>query len=101
MRVAIVLVFLLLLGLGGAYITRPGEGLHRGVAVALMGQGKVTAPAEATGAYAFEDFYVVTRSTMRDGDSGLLQCWGVYSRFLCTGPAPAQVQPAPAGPAPA
>lgn len=87
MRVAIVLVFLLAVAGLAAYMTRPAQGWHRGVAVALMEEGKVKAPDETSGRYLFEDFYVVTLSTMTSGEGALLQCWGVYSRFLCTGPA--------------
>ncbi len=87
MRTIIVLLFLLLIAAAGAYVTRPGEGMHRGVASELMKQGKVERPDEATGRYAFEDFYVVTLSRMSTGDRDVLQCWGVFTRFLCIGPA--------------
>jgi len=84
MRVA--MVFLLVIAGVAAYMTRPGQGLHRGVAVALMQEGAVAAP-DAAGRYAFDDFYVVTRSTMMSGEGKLLECWGAYTRFLCLGPA--------------
>ncbi|HOY78532.1 MAG TPA: hypothetical protein PLN33_12040 [Hyphomonadaceae bacterium] len=87
MRTFVVLLFLLLIAGAGAYVTRPTEGLHRGVASVLMKQGKVERPDEATGRYAFEDFYVVTLSRMSTGDRDVLQCWGIYTRFLCVGPA--------------
>ena len=87
MRVVIVVVFLFAVAAVAAYTTRPGQGLHRGVAVALMDAGKVARPDAATGRYAFDDFYIVTRSTMTTGEGRLLECWGIYSRFLCTGPA--------------
>lgn len=93
MRVVIVLVFLVAVAAVAAYMTRPGQGLHRGVAVALMDAGKVSRPDAVTGHYAFDDFYLVTRSTMTTGEGKLLECWGVYSRFLCTGPAAASAQP--------
>jgi hypothetical protein len=86
MRVTLVLILLLAVAAVAAYMTRPGQGLHRGVAVALMVDGAVARP-EAGGRYAFEDFYVVTRSTMTSGDGKVLECWGVYTRFLCLGPA--------------
>ena len=89
MRVVIVVVFLFAVAAVAAYMTRPGQGLHRGVAVALMDSGKVARPDAATGRYAFDDFYLVTRSTMTTGEGKLLECWGVYSRFLCTGHAAA------------
>jgi len=87
MRTIIVLLFLLLIAAAGAYVTRPGEGMHRGVASELMKQGKVERPDETTGRYAFEDFYVVTLSRMSTDDRDVLQCWGVFTRFLCIGPA--------------
>jgi len=87
MRVAIVLVFLFAIAAVAAYVTRPGQGMHRGVAVVLMDEGAVARPDTATGRYAFDDFYLVTRSTMTTGGGKLLECWGVYSRFLCTGAA--------------
>jgi hypothetical protein len=92
MRVVIVLVFLFAVAAVAAYMTRPGQGLHRGVAVALMDEGKVSRPDAVTGRYAFDDFYLVTRSTMTTGEGKLLECWGIYSRFLCTGPAASAAQ---------
>jgi hypothetical protein len=89
----VVLVFLLLVAAAGAYVTRPGEGLHRGIASALMKQGSVERPDQATGRYAFEDFYVVTLSRMSTGDRDVLQCWGAFTRFLCVGPAGGAKQP--------
>jgi hypothetical protein len=85
------LVLLVLLGALGAagYYTRPGQGMHRGVATALMTQGKVERPAANTGHYEFDDYYVVTFSAMSSGDKQLLQCWGLFTRFLCIGPADA------------
>lgn len=95
MRMAIVLVFLLAVAGVAAYVTRPAQGWHRGVAVALMEEGKVAKPDATSGKYLFEDFYVVTLSTMTSGEGTVLQCWGIYSRFLCTGPAaPASTEPA-------
>jgi len=93
------LVLLVLLGAIGAggYYTRPTQGLHRGVATELMKEGKVERPDKATGRYAFEDFYVVTLSRMSSGDKDVLQCWGLFTRFLCVGPA--DVAPPPAAPA--
>ena len=87
MRTFVVLVFLLALAGAGAYMTRPTEGLHRGVASELMKQGKAERPDKATGHYEFDDFYVVTLSRMSTGDRDVLQCWGVFTRFLCIGPA--------------
>lgn len=99
MRFVGVLIFLLLAVSAGAYVTRPNQGLHRGVATELMKQGKAERPDKATGAYEFDDFYVVTFSAMSAGDRQLLQCWGAFTRFLCIGPAGAS--PAPVVPAPA
>ncbi len=91
------LVLLVLVGLAAAagYFTRPSQGVHRGVATALMTQGRVARP-DATGRYAFDDFYVVTRSTIQADGRDVLQCWGVFTRFLCTGDA-AQVSTSAAG----
>ena len=94
MRAILVLIVILGLVAAGGYFTRPTQGLHRGVASVLMAQGKTARPDAATGKYAFDDFYVATRSTMTSGDREVLQCWGAFTRFLCTG-APPQV-PAPA-----
>jgi hypothetical protein len=91
MRGFLVLVVILGLVAAGGYFTRPAQGLHRGVASVLMADGIAAPPDAATGKYAFEDFYVATRSTMTSGDRELLQCWGAFTRFLCTGPTP-QVQ---------
>jgi hypothetical protein len=89
MRGFLVLVVILGLVAAGGYFTRPAQGLHRGVASVLMADGMAARPDSATGKYVFDDFYVATRSTMKSGDHELLQCWGAFTRFLCTGPAPA------------
>jgi len=99
MRTVVVLLFLLLVAGAGAYMTRPGEGLHRGVASTLMSQGKVERPDQATGHYAFDDFYVATLSRMSTGDRDVLQCWGMFKRFLCVGPAGGPQPPVVAPPA--
>ncbi len=93
MRTFVVLVFLLALAGAGAYMTRPTQGLHRGVASELMKQGKVERPDAATGSYSFDDFYVVTLSRMSSGGGDVLQCWGMFTRFLCVGPAQAGQAP--------
>lgn len=99
MRTFVVLVFLLALAGVGAYMTRPPQGLHRGVASELMKEGKVERPDQATGRYEFDDFYVVTLSRMSTGDRDVLQCWGVFTRFLCVGPAGGPQPPIVAPPA--
>ena len=93
MRGFLFLVFLLAAAGAGGYYTKPGEGLHRGVASVLMQQGKVARPDPATGRYAFDDFYVATLSRMSSGGNDVLQCWGAFTRFLCVGPAEAGAQP--------
>lgn len=90
----VLLILLAAIGAGG-YFTRPTQGLHRGVATELMKQGKVQRPGAATGSYAFDDFYVVTLSRMSSGDRDVLQCWGLFTRFLCVGPADAAQAAAP------
>lgn len=84
------LVLLVLLGLAGAgaWYTRPSHGLHRGVATVLMAEGRVARPDQVAGAWAFDDFIVATRSTMTSNDRELLECWGFFTRFLCTGASP-------------
>lgn len=94
MRGLLVLVVILALVAAGGYFTRPVQGLHRGVASVLMAQGTVARPDTASGHYAFDDFFVATRSTMTSGDRELLQCWGAFTRFLCTAPAPQAPAPA-------
>lgn len=90
------LVLLVILGLiaAGAYATRPNQGYHRGLATVLMTEGKVGRPDAATGKYAFDDFILATRSTMTSDNRELLQCWGAFTRFFCTGLAP-QIEGAP------
>ena len=90
MRGFLVLIVILTLVAAGGYVTRPAQGLHRGVASVLMAQGKTALPDGPAGKYAFDDFYVATRSTMTSGDREVLECWGAFTRFLCTG-APPQV----------
>lgn len=98
MRTIVMFLFLLLIAGAGAYVTRPGEGLHRGVATELMKQGKVERPDQTTGRYEFDDFYVVTLSRMSSGDRDILQCWGLFTRFLCVGPAGGPQSPIVAAP---
>ncbi|MCF8508026.1 MAG: hypothetical protein K9G83_04770 [Hyphomonadaceae bacterium] len=88
MRGFVVLLVLMGLAGAGAWYTRPSHGLHRGVASSLMAEGRVARPEQAAGAWAFDDFLVATRSTMTSDDRELLECWGFFSRFLCTGSAP-------------
>lgn len=88
MRSFLVLIVIFGLAAAGGYVTRPAQGLHRGVASVLMADGMAARPDAGAGKYAFDDFYVVTRSTMTSGDHEVLQCWGAFTRFLCTGPAP-------------
>lgn len=90
--------FLLLVAMVGAYITRPDEGWHRGVASALISQGKVIKPDSNSMEFAFQDFYVGTVSVMSSGDRSLLTCWGAFTRFLCLGPAGEQTPPAQPSP---
>ena len=81
--------FLLLLIIGAAaWYTRPTHALHRGVASVLMAEGRVTRPEALPGNWAFEDFVVTTRSTMYANDREVMECWGFFARFLCTGAAP-------------
>ena len=51
MRFFGVLIFLVLVMAAGAYITRPNQGLHRGVATELMKQGKAERPDARSGHY--------------------------------------------------
>jgi hypothetical protein len=94
MRGFLVLLVILGLAAAAAYATRPNQGYHRGVASSMMEQGIVARPENAPGNYAFEDFIVLTRSTMKTGDRQLLQCWGAFTRLVCTGPAPQVAEPA-------
>lgn len=84
------LVLLVLAGLvgAGAWYTRPSHGVHRGVASSLMAEGRVARPEQAPGAWAFDDFFLVTHSTMTSDDREVLECWGFFTRFLCTGAPP-------------
>ena len=88
MRGFLVLIVILGLVATGGYFTRPVQGLHRGVASVLMSDGMAQRPDSGAGKYAFDDFFVATRSTITSGDRQLLQCWGAFTRFLCTGPGP-------------
>lgn len=97
MRVFLVLLVILGIVAAAGYFTRPSHGLHRGVATALMTEGRVAPPDAATGRWAFDDFYVVTRSTLTSDDRDVLQCWGAFTRFLCTGAAPQVSGPVVAG----
>lgn len=94
MRAILVLIVILGLVAAGGYFTRPAQGLHRGVASVLMAEGMAARPDAATGKYAFDDFLVATRSTMTSGDREVLQCWGAFTRFLCTGAPPQVLVPA-------
>lgn len=94
MRGFLVLIVILGLAAAGGYFTRPAQGLHRGVAAVLMADGMASRPDARIGKYAFDDFYVATRSTITSGDRETLQCWGAFTRFLCTGPAPQVHAPA-------
>jgi hypothetical protein len=36
----------------------------------------------------FEDFFVASKYTASSGDRKLLECWGVFSQFICSTPKP-------------
>lgn len=93
MRGLVIFIVILALVAAGGYFTRPTQGLHRGVASVLMADGMAGRPDAGTGKYAFDDFFVATRSTMTSGDRQVLQCWGAFTRFLCTGPVPQAAAP--------
>jgi|LakMenEpi03Aug12_release.lakeMendotaPanAssembly.Ray.scaffolds.fasta_scaffold181349_2 hypothetical protein len=93
MRLMAVSLFLVFLAAMAAYMTRPGEAQHRGVARALSETGRMV-PADPDGERLFDDFLVLTRSRIIAGGRVQLDCWGAYTRFLCMGepgsaPAPA------------
>lgn len=84
-------LLLLIIVIGAAaWYTRPTHALHRGVASVLMAEGRVARPEALPGNWTFDDFLVTTRSTMRSNDREVMECWGFFTRFLCTG-APPQV----------
>jgi hypothetical protein len=95
MRGFLFLLILLTAAGAGGYLTKPSEGMHRGVASMLMQTGKVPRPDAATGRYEFSDFHVATLSRMSSGGADILQCWGAFTRFMCIGPADAAQPPAP------
>lgn len=98
MRSLLVLVLLAALA-GGAYFSRPTIEAHRSHAEAVFaterkeqgGAGDIGSfiggvLEEATRKDKFEDLIVATKYTASSGDKTLLECWGVFSQFLCSTP---------------
>jgi len=94
------LLVLILLGAlaGGAFLSRPNIEAHRSHAEAALeekrkAQGDGDAIGDLIGAMfenrtdTFEDMMVATKLTTRSGDDVVLECWGVFSQFFCSGPA--------------
>ena len=98
MRSLLVLVLLAALA-GGAYFSRPSIEAHRRHADEVFaaerkeqgGAGDIGGfiggvIEEATRKDKFEDMFVATKYTASAGDKTLLECWGVFSQFLCSAP---------------
>ena len=69
----------------GAFFTKPNLDAHRKVAGALFEQGKAAAGA-APRTDKLDDFYVASKYTWLSNGRPTLECWGAYTRFLCTVP---------------
>jgi hypothetical protein len=93
MRTLLVLVLLVALGVGG-FLSKPGIEAHRKHAEAELAKqsGGDDAIGDLIGAVfsnrsdSFEDMVVATRLTTREGDTTVLECWGVFSQFFCSRP---------------
>jgi len=81
-----VFLFLVVVAFATAFFTKPGQGLHQGVATELIKEGKVGTVDASTRATAFGDFFFVTKSETWLNDKRMIQCWGAFTRFLCFGP---------------
>ena len=80
-------VFLVLLvaAVTGALFTKPDIEAHRKVATALFMKG-IAAGGEGARTDDFQDMFVVSKYTAAAGGRTLLECWGAFTRFLCTEP---------------
>jgi hypothetical protein len=95
----ILLLIVLAIACGGAYLTRPHEAelkTHLDGLFADMAEKQAKAfdiKDLVKGAVAgvkrvdkFQDYYVATQLSTSADDKVLASCWGVYAQILCSGP---------------
>ena len=95
MRSLLVLVLLAVLA-GGAFLSRPDIEAHRSHAEAALKEKRKGSGGDAIGDLigamfenrtdTFEDMMVATKLTTRSGKDVVLECWGVFSQFFCSTP---------------
>jgi hypothetical protein len=94
MRSLLVLLLLVALGVGG-FLSKPGIEAHRKHATEELAKasGEGDAIGDLIGSVfsnrsdSFEDLVVATKLTTKEGDTAVLECWGVFSQFFCSKPA--------------
>jgi hypothetical protein len=95
MRSLLVLVLLAALGVGG-FLSKPALDAHRANAEKVLAEqrkGGSDGIGDLIGAVLggektddFQDLVVATKYTAMQGDKTLIDCWGVFSQFLCSTP---------------
>lgn len=94
------LLLMIIVAMGAGFLTRPTAARHQEVVEALTTKGLApAAPAGMARELLVDDFYVFTHSRVmaraNAGETKLLECWGLYTRFLCARPSAAETASAP------
>ncbi len=93
------LLLVIVVAMGAGFLTRPTAERHQEVVETLTERGLApAAPEGSVRELLVDDFYVFTHSRVmarvtagaNAGDAKLLECWGLYTRFLCTRPSAAE-----------
>ena len=86
------LLLIIVVAMGAGFLTRPTAERHQQIVETLTAKGLAPAAPEGTARELLvDDFYVFTHSRVmaraNADETKLLECWGAYTRFLCTRPA--------------
>lgn len=96
MKTLLILVLAATLAAGG-YLTRPDEAAHEanaekqlsstrgGFDIGELINDKVFG-ANAKDSRKFEDLFVATKYSVKNNDTVIMECWGVFAQFLCSQP---------------
>jgi hypothetical protein len=79
------LLLLIIAGVAG-YFTRPDAGAHWATVAGLIKEGKVDGGTLSARAGKYENFYVASRYVFSVDGKEQAECWGAFTRFLCTKP---------------
>jgi hypothetical protein len=91
MKSLLMLVLIAALGAGG-YFSRPDQTAQKANADKVLSETRKDGDIgdligglfqEANRKDSFEDLFVATKYTAKDGDKIILECWGAFTQFMC------------------